>query len=196
MTREQIRQCADIIRETVSALDYATLIGIHVGRNGFAQCPFHSGDHTGSLKVYSGRRGWHCFGCGASGDVIELAKRFYNLSFPQAIAKVAADAGIPLPGVKPTYRQAQAISAAQKRKEEREHQEQITQAYEAEFWATLDDWLEIDRLFTELEQRIRAILKEGNQPNDDLMDAFFGTYAAKLNIEPELERLEIGRIKQ
>jgi len=196
MTREQIRQAADIVRETVSARQYATLIGLPVNRNGFTQCPFHSGDHTGSMKLYDGTRGFHCFGCGASGDVIELAKRFYGLNFPAAITKVAEDAGIALPGVKPTYRQAQAISAAQKRKEERERQEQITQAYEAEYWATLDDWLEIDRLFTELEQKIRAILKEGNQPNDDLMDAFFGTYAAKLNIEPELERLEIGRIKQ
>lgn len=164
MTRQQIRQCADIVRETVSALDYATLIGIHVGKNGFAQCPFHSGDRTGSLKLYEGRRGWHCFGCGASGDVLELAKRFYNLSFPQAIAKVAQDAGIALPGTgQMTYDQARAVRAAADRKVELNQREAEADAVETAYLSALDKYLEAENTLVDITDPLYQAIQEANK---------------------------------
>lgn len=159
MTREEIRRAADIVRETISARQYAELIGLPVNRAGFTPCPFHSGDHDASMKLYSGTRGFHCFGCGASGDVIELAKRFYNLNFPAAITKVAEDAGIALPGMKPTYDQEQAMKAAEKRKQELERQQKEEQAIEDAYFATLDDYLAIDDYLTEVAAKEWEILK-------------------------------------
>lgn len=151
MTREQIRQCADIVRESVSARDYAALIGLPINRNGFCQCPFHSGDNNGSLMLYKGTRGWHCFGCGASGDVIELAKRYFSLTFPQAIAKVAEDTGIALPGTgQMTYDQAKAFQSAQDRKDELKKNERKTDIVEEKYFTALDAFLDADRKLADI----------------------------------------------
>lgn len=195
MTKEQIRQAADVVLESVSAKDYAPLIGLKIARNGFTQCPFHNGDHTGSMKLYDGTRGFHCFGCGASGDVIELAKRFYGLSFPQAIAKVAEDVGIALPGTgKMTYEQAKVLQAARDRKAALERQQREEQAAEEAYWPVLDDWLEIDRTMSDMDRKITNDLKEGRQPDDNDLDTFFRAFGAYERITPALERLEAGRI--
>ena len=202
MTREQIRQAADILRETVSARDYAALIGLPINRTGFTQCPFHSGDHTGSLRLYDGRRGWHCFGCGASGDVLELAKRYFSLTFPQAIAKVASDAGIALPGIKMTYQQTQKVREAQERKLEREQDEAIAEKAEEEFWPVFDDWLYLDRKFQELDKEISKQIKlhpvtadEEPLPYGNLVDEFFDMYAAREAAYNTIQDIEIRRIR-
>lgn len=199
MTREDMRRCADIVNQTVSALDYAKAIGIPVGRNGFARCFMHSGDNTGSLKLYPGTGGWHCYGCGAHGDVVELARQFYNLSFHDAILKVSEDIGIPLPvrdryQKKLTVEQEQAIRTANKEKALIEAQQQADEQIEAQYWPVFDDWLAIDRQFTDSEAEICKILKGGSYPDDTLMDKFYDAFAAKLNIEPVLFDLESRRI--
>lgn len=58
-------------------------------------CPFHS-EKTPSFSVSESRQYFTCFGCGASGDVIEFVKRYYNLDFPEAVEKLAEENGIPL----------------------------------------------------------------------------------------------------
>lgn len=203
MTRQQIRQCADIVRETVNAREYAALIGLPINRNGFTQCPFHSGDHTGSLRLYDGRRGWHCFGCGASGDVIELAKRYFGLNFPQAIQKVAEDAGIALPGTGlMTVDQAEAIHAAKQRQEALERRKRIANEIDDEYYETLGDYVEITRQFDELDETISRQLQEHpidlnaehpTVPDDALMDEFFATFAAKQAVSTALDRLDMRR---
>lgn len=195
MTREHIRQAADIIRETISARDYAALIGIPVNRAGFAQCPFHPGDHTGSLKLYDGRRGWTCFGCHASGDVIELAKRYYNLSFPQAIMKIGRDADIPIPGVKLTYEQAQAIKIAKMRRAEFDEAQAMANEIERQYWETFDAWLEIDRRFTDFETIISRAVQCGITPPDVLTDEFDKLYAARQVVNAALDDIESRRVK-
>lgn len=63
--------------------------GFEPNRAGFMRCPFHQGDHTASLKIYAGDRGWHCFGCNSGGSVIDFVMRLYeaNQRRPQPVGK-------------------------------------------------------------------------------------------------------------
>jgi DNA primase len=55
------------------------------GRGWVGCCPFHE-DHAPSLSVDAIPDRYHCFGCGASGDVIDFVARFHGLDFRQAVA--------------------------------------------------------------------------------------------------------------
>src|SRR5262245_25483469 len=59
-------------------------------------CPFH-GEKTPSFHVHGDKQFFHCFGCGASGDVFEFVKRSDSLTFPDAVRQLAARAGRPVP---------------------------------------------------------------------------------------------------
>lgn len=56
-------------------------------------CPFHN-EKTPSFVVSEQKQLFTCFGCGASGDVIEFTKKYYNLNFQEAVEKLAAQYGI------------------------------------------------------------------------------------------------------
>lgn len=199
MTKKQLRDAADIVLESVSARQYGDILGLPI-RRGFTNCPFHSGDRDASLKLYDGRKGFHCFGCGANGDVIEFARQYYGLTFPQAIAKVADDAGIELPSadVKMTYEQAQAFETAKenarKRREELERQQAEEQEIEEEYLATLDEYLAINDHFKMLEGAITVIVLAGLDPGELIMRDFFRIFAAKLAIDAAMERIETRRM--
>ena len=66
----------EVVKQSVTAREAAELYGIAVGRGGMACCPFHDDRHP-SMKVDTR---FHCFGCGADGDVIDFTARFYDLS--------------------------------------------------------------------------------------------------------------------
>ena len=67
------------------------------GRGDFwACCPFH-GEKTPSFHAEDRKGRYHCFGCGASGDHFKFLVDAQGLSFPEAVAQLAAEAGIPLP---------------------------------------------------------------------------------------------------
>ena len=70
------------IKQTVTTLQAAERYGLSVNRSGMARCPFHE-DHNPSMKVDDR---FYCFGCGASGDVINFTARLFGLS-PYAAAK-------------------------------------------------------------------------------------------------------------
>lgn len=160
MTREQIKANAHTVVSQVSPIEYARLIGIDVNRAGFCKCPFHSGDNTGSMKVYSQPgRGWHCYGCGAGGDVVELAKRYYGLSYPDATEKVAQDMGIALPfGHENTTKEEKLRILARTREMEaqRKREQNLKETLEAKYWELFDAWLQADRLVQELSIRERS----------------------------------------
>jgi DNA primase len=62
------------IREIKSRLSILTILshyGLKPDKNDFILCPFHD-DHNPSLKIYTKTNTFHCFGCGATGDVIEF----------------------------------------------------------------------------------------------------------------------------
>ena len=64
---------------------------LKIGRSDMACCPFHN-DHTPSMKLNEDY--FYCFGCGASGDVIDFAARLFHLSSYEAAQKLAYDFGI------------------------------------------------------------------------------------------------------
>lgn len=65
------------------------------GSNHKGVCPFHN-EKTPSFVVSEQKQIFTCFGCGASGDVIEYVKRYYNLEFGEAVEKLAGEYGIPM----------------------------------------------------------------------------------------------------
>ena len=64
------------------------------GRNWKGCCPFH-GEKTPSFYVYDDH--FHCFGCGAHGDAITFVMRSEGASFPEAVERLAAEAGMDVP---------------------------------------------------------------------------------------------------
>lgn len=84
------------IRQKLTAAQVAEHYGFHPDRGGFIRCPFHSGDNHGSLKLYPGNRGWHCFGCHAGGDVIDFVMQLFQTTFRDAVARIDSDFGLHL----------------------------------------------------------------------------------------------------
>ena len=79
------------VKAVVTVRQAAEHYGLKVGRGNMACCPFHN-DHTPSMKLNEDY--FYCFGCGATGDVIGLTARLFNLSNYEAAQKLAADFGI------------------------------------------------------------------------------------------------------
>ncbi|MCX7886192.1 MAG: DNA primase [Verrucomicrobiae bacterium] len=87
-TLEQIRAANDIV-EVINR--YFPLK--RRGANFVALCPFHK-EKTPSFNVHPQKQIWHCFGCGAGGDVFKFLMRYENLSFTEAVRRLAERAGI------------------------------------------------------------------------------------------------------
>lgn len=68
------------------------------GREHSGLCPFHN-EKTPSFTVNEDKGFFHCFGCGAHGDVIGFVMRTENLSFPEAVERLANEAGLQLPNL-------------------------------------------------------------------------------------------------
>jgi DNA primase len=71
------------------------------GRTYFGLCPFHQ-EKTSSFAVSRETGLFHCFGCGAGGDVIGFVTRFHQISFREALDRLAARAGVALDGLEDT----------------------------------------------------------------------------------------------
>lgn len=63
------------------------------GRTYFGLCPFHA-EQTASFGVSREAGLFHCFGCGAGGDVIRFVERTQRVSFPEAVRRLARRAGV------------------------------------------------------------------------------------------------------
>jgi DNA primase len=103
---------ASFLEELRARIPPASLIGRRVrlvrsGKQWKGCCPFH-GEKTPSFHVYDD--GYHCFGCGAHGDVITFAMQSQGLGFMEAVGQLAAEAGLEVP--KPTP---EAAAAEQRR---------------------------------------------------------------------------------
>ena len=79
------------IKMAVSVKEAAEYYGLEVNRGSMICCPFHA-DRTPSMKLNEDY--FYCFGCGACGDVIDLAARLFNLSGYDAAKKLATDFGM------------------------------------------------------------------------------------------------------
>ncbi len=98
----EIKNLTNIV-EVIS--DYLSLR--KVGRNYVGLCPFHS-ENKASFTVSPEKQIYHCFGCGAGGNVFNFLMRYHNLSFPEVIKELARKHGVILPFRKKTvYEQQQ-----------------------------------------------------------------------------------------
>ena len=80
----------EAVKQSVSTREAAEFYGIKVSRTGMACCPFHD-DKNPSMKV---DQRFHCFGCGADGDVIDFTAKLFDLSPKEAAEKLAQDFGL------------------------------------------------------------------------------------------------------
>ena len=65
----------EAVKQSVTVQEAAQMYGIEVNRSGMACCPFHD-DKNPSMKL--NEEYFYCFGCGATGDVIDFTARLYN----------------------------------------------------------------------------------------------------------------------
>ncbi|MDA0339846.1 MAG: DNA primase, partial [Proteobacteria bacterium] len=66
------------------------------GKEHTGLCPFH-GEKTPSFTVSDDKGFYHCFGCGAHGDVVKFVMESEGLAFPEAVERLAGEAGLALP---------------------------------------------------------------------------------------------------
>lgn len=79
-----------VVKDNVTAKQVAIQYGMKINRNGLACCPFHS-DKTASMKI---DKRYYCFGCGETGDAIDLVAKYFGLAPKEAAMKIASDFGL------------------------------------------------------------------------------------------------------
>lgn len=85
---EQIKARTDIL-ETIGRL-----VSLKKGGKSYqGLCPFHQ-EKTPSFHVYAESQRYHCFGCQKDGDLINFVQDYYNISFKEAISKLAKEKGL------------------------------------------------------------------------------------------------------
>ena len=101
----------ELVEQVRDANNIVDVIGSYVkltkkGSNHVGLCPFHN-EKTGSFSVSESKQMYHCFGCGAGGNVFTFLREYENFSFQESMEYLANRAGIQLP--------VKAISKEQKR---------------------------------------------------------------------------------
>lgn len=96
-----VRYSEELIEEIKNSNDIVDVISQYVnlkrsGRNFFGLCPFHK-EKSPSFSVSPDKQIFHCFGCGAGGNVIHFISKIENADFKEAIGILANRAGIELP---------------------------------------------------------------------------------------------------
>lgn len=108
----------DKLAEIRNAADIVDIVSERValkktGKDYTGLCPFHS-EKTPSFTVSSTKQIFHCFGCGAGGDVFDFLIRFDGISFPEAVQALARRCGIQLPTRQMSPSEKQAVSEREK----------------------------------------------------------------------------------
>lgn len=88
----------EFVNQVRAAVDIVDVVGEYVqlrksGRAFLGLCPFHS-EKSPSFNVNAERQFFHCFGCGAGGDIFSFLMKLEQLTFPEALHKLAERAGI------------------------------------------------------------------------------------------------------
>jgi len=79
----------ETVKNLVTVREAAERYGLNINRHGMTCCPFHEDQHP-SMKL---DERYHCFGCGADGDVIDFTAKLFNLSPYEAAEKLNRDFG-------------------------------------------------------------------------------------------------------
>jgi len=162
-----------MVLQVQQANDIIDVIGEHVslkkkGREMVGLCPFHD-DHRPSMNVNPVKQIFKCFSCGAGGDVFKFIQMRENLTFPQAIERLAERAGIKLEKRQMPRRPASGADAGQNGQIEDVDPNRLAKANE---WAA--------KYF---QQKL----------NDDKMGKFARDYLAERQISPEsIEKWQLG----
>lgn len=98
----------EFVEELRNRLSIAQVVGRRVrlqkrGREHTGLCPFHN-EKTPSFTVSDDKAFFHCFGCGAHGDVVGFVMRSEGLPFPEAVERLAREAGLEVPVSSPEER--------------------------------------------------------------------------------------------
>ena len=119
------------VKHSVTTRQAVEYYQLRVNRAGFIACPFHN-DRTPSMKVDTR---FHCFGCGADGDVIDFAARLHGLDAKPAAEKLAVDFHIPY---ERTGRKAKPVRSVKS-------EEQLYRQLEERCFRVLSDYLNLLR---------------------------------------------------
>ena len=139
-----MKDAAREIRQALEMREVAEHYGFQVSRSGFMTCLFHTGDHTASLKVYPEAGGFHCFGCGAHGSVIDFVMKLFGLDFRQAVLRINADFHLGLSMERPgRAERSMLLEQRQAERREQERREAEFQSMIAELWY----WREVQEFF-------------------------------------------------
>ena len=136
---------ASEIRNRLDTQEVFSYYGLHPNRSGFVCCFSHN-EKTPSMKVYKGNGGYHCFGCGAHGSIIDFVMQYFGLSFKEAIIKINEDFSLGLPIDEKLDRrkhlemQKQAFLRKREMDARKAKQEELEKAY----WAAFDEWKMLD----------------------------------------------------
>ena len=98
-----VRYSEELIEDIKNSNDIVDIISQYVilkrsGRNFFGLCPFHK-EKTPSFSVSPDKQIFHCFGCGAGGNVVHFISKIENIDFKESIEMLAERAGITLPTI-------------------------------------------------------------------------------------------------
>lgn len=126
---EEVRAAADIVKIVG---DYVTLR--KGGVNLVGLCPFHQ-EKTPSFAVHPVKQIFHCFGCGVGGDVFKFLMLIENLSFPEALQRVAEKTGVKL---REYHRDAVSDAAAREREALQKIHEVAARFFAAQLGATAE----------------------------------------------------------
>lgn len=121
----------DTIKELVSVPQAAERYGLNVTHGNMCRCLFHD-EKTPSMKLYE--KNYHCFGCGAHGDVIALAANLLDVTMLEAAKRINADFSLGLDMEKPISKRE--ITLIQRKKQEAED----FRKWESNAWLTLAEY--------------------------------------------------------
>ena len=124
----------ETVKQSVTVREAAQMYGVEANRNDMACCPFHDDKHP-SMKL--NEEYFYCFGCGATGDVIDFTARLYNLAPREAAEKLAQDFGLAYDSQAPPRRRyIRQKTEAQKFREDRDHAFRVL----ADYYHLLRKW--------------------------------------------------------
>lgn len=130
---------SDEIKQQYTMRDIVERYGFHQNRAGFIKCPFHSGDHTASMKIY--KHDAYCFGCGWNGDIFAFVQQMDNLSFKEAFLLLGGEYKKPSYQSKMAIYHAKQAVSTRKKNEEKERIMKENNLHDIDFYRDeIDRW--------------------------------------------------------